>query len=115
MADAESVELLGDRRRGVGTRMVVVTSVGPFRTRDVMEVTEWREGLLMGVRHLGAVRGEGRFSLRPTRAGTEVVWEEDLVFPRYLGGAVTAVLAAPLLARLWRANLARLRLLVEGG
>lgn len=113
MTDAESVEFLGARRRGVGTRMVVVTSVGPFRTRDVMEVTEWTEGEIMGVRHLGVVRGEGRFTLRNDGEATEVVWEEDLVLPRYLGGALTAVLAAPLLTRLWRANLNRLRRLVD--
>jgi hypothetical protein len=37
MADAESIEFLTDARRGVGTRFVCVTKVGPIRLRDVIE------------------------------------------------------------------------------
>jgi hypothetical protein len=51
MADAESIVFLSETRSGVGTVMQVRTVVGPFRTTDVMEVTEWDERRTIGVRH----------------------------------------------------------------
>lgn len=114
MADAERIEFLGGRRRGEGTRLEVATAVGPFRTRDVMEFTEWTEREAMGVRHVGLVRGEGRFTLAAEAGGTRLTWEEDLVFPWFLGGRLTAGPASRVLGRVWRANLARFRALVEG-
>lgn len=110
MADAETIEFEGDQRRGVGTVFDCATKVGPFRTKDRMEVTRWREGRELGVRHVGWVTGEGVFSLRSRRRGrrTELHWTERLRFPWYLGGPVLGLLAKPVLRRIWRGNLRRL-------
>ncbi len=113
MADAERVEFVGGQTRGVGTRMRVHTRVGPLRTVDVMEVVAWDEPRSLAVRHLGAVTGEGRFDLSPAAGGTAVTWTEDLSFPRRLGGALAGFVARPLLRRLWRRNLQRLRLCLD--
>jgi hypothetical protein len=79
-----------------------------------MEVTEWREGRSLGVRHTGLVRGTGRFVLRRARRGrTRLTWDERLRFPWWLGGPVTGLLAAPLLRAIWRRNLRRLASIVE--
>lgn len=114
MADAESIEFEGDQRFGVGTVMRVETVVGPLRTTDRMEVTEWVEGESIGVKHSGIVTGSGFFRLSPVAGGTRFTWTEDLTFPRYLGGAVTAFFARPVLGFIWRRNLAGLKRRIEG-
>ena len=111
MADAESIRFTTRRRSGVGTAMEVATKVGPLRLTDLIEVTEWRPGRAIGVRHEGIVGGTGRFTLRRRwlRPGsTRFTWEERLAFPAWLGGPLGAALAAPVLRRVWRGNLRRL-------
>ncbi|MDX1449281.1 MAG: SRPBCC family protein [Acidimicrobiia bacterium] len=114
MADAESIVFRSDTRSGIGTVMEVRTVVGPFRTTDVMEVTEWEEGESIGVRHTGLVTGEGRFHLAPVAGGTRFTWSEELTFPWYLGGPVTAFFARPVLGWIWRRNLKGLKRELEG-
>ena len=114
MQDARSLRFLGEQTSGVGTRMEVETQVGPLRTLDVIEVTEWMEGEAVGAAHRGMVRGSGLLSLRDQEAGTLVVWAEELDFPWWLGGRLTAWLAKPFLARIWRANLARFAASLSG-
>ncbi len=109
MADAETITFLGDQQSGVGTRMAVLTRIGPFTTTDVMEFTEWDPPARMAIRHDGLVTGEGAFSLEPIDEGrTRFRWEEDLTFPARFGGAATAWFAAPVLRLVWRRNLKRL-------
>lgn len=106
MRDAVAVEFLGDSRTGRGTRMRVPTRVGPFRTVDVLEVTSWVEGRSIGVVHEGLVTGTGEFRLEGDDP-TSVIWEEQLEFPWWLGGRLTAFLAAPVLRWFWIGNLRR--------
>jgi hypothetical protein len=114
MADARTIRFTGRRRTGVGTTFECETRIGPLRTTDVMEVTEWHEGRSLGVRHTGVVSGAGRFVLDAgPPAQTSVTWDERLRFPWWLGGPVAALVAAPVLRRLWRGNLRRLASLVE--
>lgn len=107
MADAESIEFVGEQTSGPGTRMHVATRVGPLRTNDVIVVTEWVEGRTIGVSHEGLVSGTGAFHLEEVPSGTRFTWAEDLTFPWYLGGPVTAFFARPVLRRIWRSNLER--------
>jgi uncharacterized protein YndB with AHSA1/START domain len=109
MADAEAIRFASPQHRGVGTTFDCDTRVGPFRLTDRMEVTEWDEGRVMGVRHAGLVKGEGRFTLAPVAGGrhTRFTWEERLAFPWWLTG--------PVLAAVWRRNLRRLKRTVERG
>ncbi len=115
MRDARSIGFETQQRRGVGTRMVVETRIGPFRTVDVLEVTKWVEGEAIGVTHHGRVRGQGLFELGSNEKGTAVAWSERLLFPWYLGGPVAAALAAPVLRSVWRRNLASFKERVELG
>ena len=109
MADATAIRFTGDQRTGVGTTFDCETRIGPLRTTDRMEVTEWIAGAAMGVRHRGLVTGAGGFRLRPLPWGrTRLVWDEDLRFPWWLGGPLTAAVAAPVLRRVWAGNLRRL-------
>jgi hypothetical protein len=108
MKDAERIVFVHDQRRGKGTRMEVVTVVGPFRTVDVMEVVGWEEGRSIEVAHRGLITGRGILTAEPALEGTLVSWREELTFPWWLGGPITAWLARPVLAAIWRGNLARL-------
>lgn len=108
MSDARSITFTSP------TTFDCLTVVGPFRTVDRMEIVSWEEGRTMGIRHVGLVRGEGRFVLTPIGEGesTRFTWDERLRFPWWLGGPVGAALAKPVLRRIWRRNLADLRALV---
>jgi hypothetical protein len=112
MADAEAIRFTSRRRHGVGTTFDCDTRVGPFRLVDHMEVTEWRPGRAIGVRHTGLVTGVGRFTLRPAgrrRSATRFAWEETLRVPGWLGGPAGSVVGGVVLRLVWRRNLRRLR------
>lgn len=113
MSDVESLWFETPSRAGVGTRLRVVTRVGPLRTDDVLEVTEWAEERRIGVAHRGLVRGSGVFELEPAGTDTRLTWREDLAFPAWLGGSATGWLARPVLAWIWRGNLLRLKSQIE--
>lgn len=107
MADADAIRFTSAQRSGIGTSFECDTRVGPFRLTDRMEVTEWEEGRLIGVRHRGVVSGTGRFTLERLDRGerTRFTWEERLAFPWRL--------ATPILGAIWRRNLTRLKQRVE--
>ena len=116
MADAVAIRFEGDRRSGAGTAFLADTRVGPLRTTDHMVVTDWVEERRMAVRHEGAVTGTGVFALEPRAGGgTTVRWSEQLEFPWWFGGRIGALVARPILARIWRRNLASLARLIDGG
>jgi carbon monoxide dehydrogenase subunit G len=106
MRDAREVQFLGESTSGVGTRMRVPTRIGPVRTNDILEVTDWVEGKSMTVRHLGIVSGTGQFRLEGD-GPTVVIWEEELRFPWWLGGLIAAMAARPFLDLIWSGNLKR--------
>jgi carbon monoxide dehydrogenase subunit G len=108
MADAGEIRFEDQQTSGIGTRMLVPTRVGPIRTTDLMTVTEWDEGRAIGVDHVGAVSGSGRFEVEPVGSGTRLTWSEQLRFPWWLGGVVGAWVAGPVLKRIWKGNLNRL-------
>lgn len=110
MSDAERIDFVTDERTGIGTEIVVVTRVGPFRTDDHLTFTEWQPPATMAVEHRGLFTGFGRFSLEEVDAATtRFTWEEVIRFPWYLGGFLAAAVARPILRRIWRRNLERLR------
>jgi carbon monoxide dehydrogenase subunit G len=115
MADAESITFSGQQTRGVGTRFVCRTKIGPISLDDEMEVTEWEPGRAIGVRHQGVVTGTGVFELEPIDLGrrTRFTWTEDLTFPWYLGGPIGELAGGQLVLKLiWKRNLRALDRLV---
>jgi uncharacterized protein YndB with AHSA1/START domain len=115
MADATAVRFEGDQTRGVGTRFVCDTKVGPLKLADHMEITSWVPEREMGVRHRGLVTGTGRFTLTPSAdGGTLFAWEEALRFPWFLGARLGEVVGGQLVLKaIWRRNLRSLKRLVE--
>lgn len=114
MQDARAIRLLPmDPEPRVGLRFECDTRVGPLQLTDLMEITEWDPPRVMGVRHIGAVTGSGRFTLSPAGQGTLFEWEEELEFPWWLGGRAGARAARPVFGWIWRRNLQALRAQVE--
>ncbi len=113
MRDAVAVEFSTSQHTGVGAEFTCLTKVGPFRTHDVLRVTEWEPNAVMGIEHTGAVTGSGRFTLAAERTGTRFCWEEALRFPWWMGGVAGERAAKPVLGRVWRANLTHLKAHIE--
>lgn len=113
MDDAATVRFLTDQTTGLGTRIEAATRVGPLRATDLMEVVRWEEEQTIVVEHVGAVKGYGRFDIEPVGDHTEMRWVEDLRFPWWMGGSVGLALARPILGRIWRGSLMRLKRRLE--
>jgi len=116
MHDAVAIRFQSDQRRGVGTAFLCDTKVGPIKLVDHMEITEWVPHRAMGVRHVGIVTGTGRFTLTPIDLGrrTRFSWDESLIFPWWLGGALGALIGGRVVLRtIWRRNLRALQKIVE--
>lgn len=116
MHDAVAIRFESDQTRGVGTRFLCDTKVGPIKLVDRMEITEWRPNEAMGVRHTGLVTGTGLFTLTPIDLGrrTRFTWAEELIFPWWLGGPIGAFVGGKVVMQaIWRRNLRELAEIVE--
>ena len=106
MEDAVEITFTSDHETGVGTTFDCATKVGPFRLMDHMEITSWKPGREMGVRHVGLVEGSGRFTLTENAdGGTRFTWDEELRFPWWMGGPLGALVGGRILKLIWRRNL----------
>ena len=116
MHDAVAIRFTTDQTRGVGTAFLCDTKVGPIRLTDKMEITQWVAGSAMGVKHVGIVTGSGVFTLAPLNNATQTrfTWEEELIFPWYLGGPIGAFIGGKIvLKQIWKRNLRVLAKLCE--
>lgn len=111
MVDARSVEVVSQHREGPGVVLRCATDIAGVVVNDEMETTEWEHQRIVGVRHTGwVVRGVGAFELQPTEAGVHFTWWEEIDAPLGpLGEAAATLLAAPILRRVFRRSLARLK------
>lgn len=117
MHDAVAIRFETEQTRGIGTRFVCDTKVGPIKLADRMEITAWVPEQTMGVRHAGLVTGEGAFTLTPIDLGrrTRFTWSETLRFPWWLGGRIGSIIGGKVvMAAIWRKNLRNLERIVEG-
>jgi hypothetical protein len=116
MHDAVAIRFQTEQTRGVGTSFLCDTKVGPIKLVDRMEITQWKPGTAMGVRHTGIVTGTGVFELTPIDLDrrTRFSWTEHLTFPWWLGGPLGSAIGGWLVMKpIWRRNLRGLKQLVE--
>src|SRR4051794_29724475 len=116
MVDAVAIRFRTEQTRGVGTRFVCDTKVGPIKLDDEMEVVDWVPGSRIGVRHNGVVTGTGAFVLTSIDLDrrTRFAWTEELRFPWWLGGVVGERVGGNVAMKaIWRRNLRALKRLVE--
>ena len=114
MADASEIRITSEQTEGVGVTFDCDTKVGPLRTTDKMQITEWTPNQTLTISHKGLVEGKGSFILERNSDGkTLFVWEESLEFPLLLGGRITGFFAKPILKKIWKKNLYKLKHFVE--
>ncbi len=115
MADAVAIRFQTEQTRGTGTTFFCDTKVGPIKLVDVMTITAWEPGKVMGVKHSGVVTGSGEFTLEAIdEAHTRFTWTETLTFPWWLGGPIGAYVGGQIVMKaIWRRNLRELKKLVE--
>ena len=115
MADAVAIRFQTEQTRGTGTTFFCDTKVGPITLVDVMTITAWEPGKVMGVKHTGVVTGTGEFTLEAIdEANTRFTWTESLTFPWWLGGPLGALIGGQVVMKaIWRRNLRKLKKLVE--
>lgn len=116
MIDATTVEVVGERREGVGTRIRAVTVAAGIPVTDRMVVTGWRPERLIEVRHVGwPVRGVAWFEIAPADGGTRFEWAEELDPPLGPLGELGARVFRGPLERMLRRSAARLKRVCERG
>jgi uncharacterized protein YndB with AHSA1/START domain len=125
MHDLRSVELDDDRPIGVGTRAHGTVRMFGLSQRDPIEIIAFDPPRTYAVRHLGGFSGTGEFALTGIGRGgsaTRVRWREQmrpdlaaLGIPAIAAPLMRVVdlLAYPVFAVVFRADLRRLRDLVE--
>ena len=109
MSDAADIDFATDQREGVGTTLLIATTVGPLRTVDRFEIVEIVEPNLVRGDHIGAVTGYGEWHIVEIDGGTRFTWIEELRFPWFFGWRLGEIVAKPLMAYLWRKNLESLK------
>lgn len=113
MHDMKEVRVVTPGPTGVGTRGEATVRIFGVGARDPVTITEFEPPRRFAVRHEGRFSGTGLITLEPGADGTTTVltWEETIlppVLPR-LGSLVLH----PILARVFQADLGRLREIVE--
>lgn len=115
MVDATTVEVLGQQREGVGTRVKAVTVIAGVPLTDVMEVVEWEPHRVLGVRHEGwPIRGLAWFELREASDGaTFFEWAEELDPPLGPLGELGSMILRRPIERVLRKSAHKLKELAE--
>jgi uncharacterized membrane protein len=114
MTEMKSVRLTTTGPTGVGTRGEAEVRILGITVHDPVEVVEFAPPHRFAIRHDGRFSGAGLITLDTLNGGrrTRVDWAETLV-PPILPNLATLV-QAPILGRIFQADLERLKVLVEG-
>jgi len=114
MKDAINIDFQTDNKSGVGTKIKVLTKIGPIKLNDFMTFTKWEEKKSIGVDHVGIVTGKGEMKFEKIDENTtKFKWTETLKFPIYLGGVIGELFGKPVLELIWKQNLNNLKKIIE--
>lgn len=116
MVDATTVEVVGARHAGVGTRIRAVTKIAGVPIEDRMRVVGWEEGRLITVRHVRwPIRGIAWFEISPRESGTWFEWAEELDPPLGVLGEIGGRILRRPIERVLAKSAAKLKRLAEAG
>lgn len=115
MRDMKAVRVLTPGAVAAGTQAEADVRIFGMRTVDPITVTSFDPPRRFAIRHEGQFSGEGAIELEPGAGGSTTIvrWDETLV-PPCLPHLSSAALR-PILARVFQADLERVRTLVESG
>jgi uncharacterized membrane protein len=114
MTEMKAVRVLTPGPVGVGTRAEADVRIMGITVSDPVEVAEFSPPHRFAIRHEGLFEGGGLITLDTADGGrrTRVEWTETLVPP--LLANLGTIVQAPILGRIFQADLERLRTIVEG-
>jgi hypothetical protein len=113
MEEIADVRVTSEHREGVGVEAEATVRIGGIATHDRIRVARWEPPYVLEIVHLGWVRGTGTMELSKTGTGSLLFWRESLVPPWGPVGRLGMRLFLPLLLRIFRRDLARLKELIE--
>lgn len=114
MVDATAVDVLGDRREGVGTRVRAVTRIAGIALTDEMTVTRWDPPRLLVVRHhRWPIRGVAWWELTPNADATAFVWAEEIDPPLGPLGELAGIVLRRPIERVLARSVAKLSAVAE--
>ncbi len=134
-SDKAEAHFTSDITDGVGTTLAARFELGPLHTTDHVTVTEWQPPTgdsagtadaadeadpnaantsnapvaVIGVKHEGVIKGEGRQTLTRSEDGTLAQSVENLRLPWWMGGVIASPITSRLLRKVLRQKLRRLR------
>lgn len=101
MLDADRIEVVSERREGVGVRLAVETRIAGIPAfTEPMEVMGWDPPRRLEIRHGSLVAGEGAWELLPVEGGTRFTWTEDIRLAIPVVGELAARCYRPVLRML---------------
>lgn len=116
MEEISDVRVTTSHREGVGVEAEATVRIAGISTRDRIRVTSWEPPHVLEIAHLGWVSGRGLMELSPgPERSSLLLWTEALVPPWGIVGALGMRASLPLMRRVFRRDLVRLRDLVEAG
>jgi uncharacterized protein YndB with AHSA1/START domain len=113
MREAGDFRVATAAREGVGVEAEATVRIAGITTRDRVRVTRWEPPAVLGLTHLGWVKGTGYMELSPTEEGSHLFWREELAPPWGMLGWLGMRIMGPLIRRTFRRDLELLRTLVE--
>lgn len=114
MKEASNIRVVTPQREGVGVVCEAHIRIGFIRTVDRIRVSRWEPPLVLGLEHLGWVKGGGLMELVSQNGQTLVEWTETFVPPWGWLGAIGMRVWKPLMRRIFVRDLRLLQIIVEG-
>jgi carbon monoxide dehydrogenase subunit G len=110
MADADRVTVVSPRRYGSGVELEVHTRVlGVPALTERIQVIGWDPPRRLVIRHGKPVAGTGTWALVRVDGGTRFTWVEEARLAAPVVGGLAAAAYAPVVRRLMRRSMERLR------
>lgn len=117
MTEASDFRVLSAQREGIGVLAEATIRIGFIRAADSIQVNQWDPPHLLGLEHLGWVKGEGVMQPTPHDSKTLLRWRETLLGPPIgpwgILGAIGIRLWKPIMRRRFLRDLRLLKILVE--
>lgn len=116
MVDATTVDVVGEQRQGVGTRVQAVTKIAGIPLTDRFTVTAWEhERLIAIMHHRWPIRGLAWWEISSAGTGTFMEWAEELDPPLGPLGEIGGMVLKRPIEKVLAKSFGKLKRLAETG